>query len=191
MNNNIATVADMFEWADGNTKNEDRSGWTVTVDAQGKIRKAGIHERVLGVVAASDDVVTVIGNCWEHEWHEKHLRDWAGRIYYEDQTLVTWIRDGRRETHETDRLPPGLEIPSDAEYWTHWPSTGEKLRRPQLNPRFNDGSQQHGDYQGRLKRSEWAIVITLGKAVILDGQEVDSRWIPLKKMPVGKLWFVR
>ena len=131
------------------------------------------------------------------EWHAKHVRDWAGRLQYEKQELITWVRDGRREMHETDRLPPGLEIPEDAERWTHWPESGQRLERPVLNPRFNDGSQGFAVYQGRLHRQEWALVIVLGRAAVLHESEVDSRWIPLQGFSAnggsitGRLWFIR
>ena len=199
MNSYISLLGDMFEWEDGNPNNEDRAGWTVSVNSDSLIRRAGYKEPVLGVVAGTAESVALLANTWSDEWHGKHVRDWAGRVQYEDQTLVTWIRDGRRETYETDRIPSGIIIPDDAEYWTHWPETKEKLFRPQLNPRFLDGSQQNhrehsavnGRYQGRLERREWAIVVIKGKALVLDSQEVDDRWIPLNKMSKGRLWFIR
>ena len=197
MNTNIAISGDMFEWEDGNPDAEDRTGWTVAVNEQGLIRQARPGDVVLGAVAGSDDAVGFVANPWMNEWHAKHMRDWSGRLQYEKQELITWVRDGRREMHETDRLPPGLEIPEDAERWTHWPESGQRLERPVLNPRFNDGSQGFAVYQGRLHRQEWALIIVLGRAAVLHESEVDSRWIPLQGFSAnggsitGRLWFIR
>ncbi len=193
MNTNIAILGDMFEWADGNPNKQDRTGWTVTVDKNGTISRAYPNEEVIGVVASSDDSVGLVVNTWMNEWHAKHVRDWSGRLQYEKQELVTWVRDGRREMHETDRLPDNLVIPDDAERWTHWPDTGEKLERPQLNPKFNDGSQKSSQYQGRLLRHEWAVVVVLGKAAVLEGSQIGSRWVPMQTIPESnsRLWFIR
>lgn len=199
MNSYISLLGDMFEWEDGNPNKEDRTGWTVSVNEQGLIRRAGFKQTVLGVVAGTPESVALLANTWSDEWHGKHVRDWAGRVQYEDQTLVTWIHNGQRQTHETDRIPSDVVVPANAEYWTHWPEDGQKLIRPQLSPKFLDGSQKNyhehsavnGRYQGRLERSEWAIIVVSGKAVVLDGEEVSDRWLPLNKMSVGRLWFVR
>lgn len=194
MNTNTAIIGDMFEWADQNPNNEDRTGWSVTTDNQGKIKRATkVNETVIGVVAGSDDSVALVANSWMNEWHAKHVRDWAGRIEYESQELLTWVKDGRREMHEVDRLPPGLEIPADAERWTHWPESGEKLERPKLNPLFNDGTQGPFPYKGRLLRKEWAIVVLLGKVPILNEEKVDSRWVRLGPATSSHstLWLVR
>lgn len=197
MNTTIAILGDMFEWADGNANNEDRSGWTVSINDQGKIQRAKKNQQIVGAVAGSDDSVGLVVNGWMNEWHAKHLRDWTGRMQYESQELITWVRDGRREMHEVDRLPPDLDIPSDAERWTHWPDSGEKLQRPRLNPQFNDGTQGPFPYKGRLHRPEWAVVVVLGQAVILNSSAVDSKWIKIRpaKGPTGKfdagLWLIR
>jgi len=41
MNSYISLLSDMFEWEDGNPNNEDRAGWTVSVNSDGLIRQAG------------------------------------------------------------------------------------------------------------------------------------------------------
>lgn len=196
MNTTLAILGDMFEWEDGNPRNEDRAGWTVAVNNQGKIHRAQAGESVVGAVAGNDDQVGLVVNTWMNEWHAKHVRDWAGRLHYESQELITWIQNGRREMHEADRLPPGLQIPSDAERWTHWPETGEKLQRPKLNPKFNDGTQGPLSYKGRLVRSEWAVVVVLGQTVVLNNSIKDPRWIQTGQAegPNGTsagLWLIR
>jgi len=197
MNTTTAILGDMFEWEDGNPNKEDRAGWTVTPTANGKIKRAQSGDRIIGAVAGSDDNVGFVTNTWMNEWHAKHVRDWAGRLQYEKQELITWVRDGRREMHELDRLPPGLVIPDDAERWTHWPESGEPLERPRLNPRFNDGTQGPFPYAGRLRRQEWALVVVLGQAVILNNSSVDPRWVKIKNVPGpdanhgAELWLLR
>jgi len=197
MNNTIAILGDMFEWADGNPDNEDRAGWTVSLDHNGKIQQAKKNQKIIGAVAGSDDSVGLVVNTWMNEWHAKHLRDWSGRLQHEPQELITWVRDGRREMHEVDRLPPDLEIPKDAERWTHWPESGQRLERPCLNPRFNDGTQGPFPYKGRLHRQEWAVVVVLGQCVVLDGNQLDPHWIKIKNTPgpnanqSAGIWLIR
>ena len=48
---NRSGYAELFEWADGNKRNENRNGYTVTLDAEGKL------------VIANEGDVNIIGSC--------------------------------------------------------------------------------------------------------------------------------
>jgi len=139
-----------------------------------------LQNKVFGVVGPGTDNTMLIANTWEHEWHKQHQKDKFGRQLIEDQTLVTWIKDGQRVTHEADRHPADLVIPEDAEYWDYMPGNPKRLRRPVLTEQYNDGSQGPGDYQGRLKRKEWAVVVVLGEVEIEEGFPPNTDWINIQ-----------
>lgn len=70
-----ADYAEMFEWADGNLKAEDRVGRTVILDGD-KIKLAGPHDIPFGVVSAQP---LIRGNN-PATWAGQHLRDSFGRL---------------------------------------------------------------------------------------------------------------
>lgn len=70
-----ADYAEYFEWLDGNTENEDRRGYFVTLDGK-KIKKVSdINEYVLGVVSATP---AAIGDSQSELWHGTYLTDVFG-----------------------------------------------------------------------------------------------------------------
>lgn len=79
-NSSGADYAEMFEWADGNTKNQDRRGLFVTLDGE-KIRPANIGDYVLGVVSACP---SVLGDSFFGDvWHNRYQRDIFGTLLTE------------------------------------------------------------------------------------------------------------
>ena len=75
-NTSGADYAEMFEWQDQNSKNEDRAGLIVTLDGE-KIRLAtSKDDYILGVVSA---IPTVLGDDYNDEWSGKYKTDVFGR----------------------------------------------------------------------------------------------------------------
>ena len=72
--------AELFEWHDGNKKDEDRTGYFVTITTDGKIKKAKNTDEILGIVSACPGI---IGNN-PLEWHKKYKRDVFGRLLYDE-----------------------------------------------------------------------------------------------------------
>ena len=72
--------AELFEWYDGNKKDEDRTGYFVTITTDGKIKKAKNTDEILGIVSACPGI---IGNN-PLEWHKKYKRDVFGRLLYDE-----------------------------------------------------------------------------------------------------------
>ena len=71
-----ADYAEYFEWIDGNTNNEDRTGYFVTVDGE-KIRKATAEDTyILGIVSATP---CVEGDVQSESWRDMYLKDVFGR----------------------------------------------------------------------------------------------------------------
>lgn len=70
-----ADYAEIFEWLDGNSNNEDRRGLFVTLDGE-KIRIAtSENDYILGVVSATP---SIIGDVHSDDWNGKYVTDVFG-----------------------------------------------------------------------------------------------------------------
>jgi len=77
-----ADYAEYFEWADGNTDNNDRVGYSVSL-VNNKIKIAESGETVIGVISGNPSVV---GDTSWNKWQGKHMRDDYGRYIWEEYT---------------------------------------------------------------------------------------------------------
>ena len=137
-NSSGADYAEYFEWEDGNTENEDRVGYFVTLDGE-KIRKANsTDDYILGVVSAN---ATVIGDTASENWHKKYITDEFGRIQYEYVDVPAVLDDEGNEIE-----------PARQDYVM------------KINPEW-DSSQE---YIPREERPEWSIVGMMGKLTVRD-----------------------
>ena len=78
-----ADYAEYFEWADGNTDNEDRRGYTVVLD-NNKIRKATSDDNpsvIIGVISGNPSMV---GDSDVEQWKHKYQRDDYGTYILDD-----------------------------------------------------------------------------------------------------------
>lgn len=133
-----ADFAEMFEWLDGNTKNEDRRGLFVTLDGD-KIRLANSDDDyILGVVSA---LPTVIGDTASEEWHGKYKTDVFGNRLTETVNV-----------EETTDETTGEVIPAHTE------------KRFILSDNYNSNEE----YKSREERKEWASIGLIGKLVVTD-----------------------
>ena len=74
--------AECFEWADGNTGDEDRIGYLVELKGD-KIVKAD-SEDILGIISGAAGIIGDNAN----EWNNKYLKDKWGRICYYRDTAI-------------------------------------------------------------------------------------------------------
>jgi hypothetical protein len=189
--------AEMFEWADGNPLNEDRAGCTVAL-FQGKIvlsTNCPYHlepDNIIGVIGGDNTAVAAISNASPDEWHGKHLRDQYNRLLWEPQSMVEWIDNGYRHWYEADRIPDGIVAPPDATYY-HDVWNGHKLHREILSEEYKNPGKVVDAYLPRWERSEWGIVIIVGRAVVKEGQVCCSRWerITLANGNSAAEWLIR
>jgi len=171
--------AEMFEWADGNSNNEDRTGLTVALYDGDKIRVANANDVPIGVIGGDNTSVAAISNASPDEWHGKHLRDHYNRLMWEPQSMVEWIENGYRHWYEADRIPAGIVAPPDATYY-HDVWNGHKLRREILSEEYKNPSKAVEQYLPRWERQEWGIVVIVGRAKIKEGQICNPSWTRLK-----------
>jgi len=139
-----ADYAEMFEWQDGNTAEEDRRGFFVTLEGA-YIRKAREDDSyILGVVSAAPSVTGDSAGC---NWQGMYVRDeWNAPVY-------EWV-DVQEETTVYDPASDSMQVQVQT----------VKQKRPKLNPVY-DASLP---YLPRPKRSEWAAVGMIGKLIVRD-----------------------
>lgn len=176
--------AEMFEWEDGNPNNEDRAGHTVVLRNDKIVIASNIAPTdVIGVVGGDNTSVAAISNASENEWHNKHVRDAAGRLVWEPQVMVEWVTTGYRHWYESDRVPEGITIPDDATYYTTFPGQSAPLQREVLTDEYKHPNKVVELYRPRWDRKEWAIVVLFGRVIIREGSVCKPSWRKLKSMP--------
>ena len=136
-----ADYAEYFEWKDGNTENEDRVGYIVTLDGD-KIVKANSGDDILGICSGT---AMVLGDSAEWNWSKRFLTDDFGRIIYEDIDVE----------HEAVLDEEGNVI--EEAYVEH-------IHKPKENPKYDSSKP----YERRSDRPEWQIVGMMGKLYVRD-----------------------
>ena len=136
-----ADYAEYFEWKDGNTENEDRVGFIVTLDGD-KIVKASSGDDILGICSGT---AMVLGDSAEWNWSKRFLTDDFGRIIYEDIDVE----------HEAVLDEEGNVI--EEAYVEH-------IHKPKENPNYDSSKP----YERRSDRPEWQIVGMMGKLYVRD-----------------------
>ena len=91
-----ADYSEYFEWLDGNTENEDRRGYFVTLDGKKIKRVSDINEYVLGVVSATPSVE---GDSQSEVWQGMYLTD----VFGEKLTEVVEVEE---TTDENGKVTP-------------------------------------------------------------------------------------
>ena len=182
-----ADYAEMFEWDDGNSSNEDRRGFSVVLTNGNKIRKATSSDAaadIIGVVSANP---TVLGDAEPMKWSGKYNTDDFGNYIMETYTLTEWTEpaviddDGEvteeavEHSYETDKIPSDLTVPSDAVV-SSADGDGNTLKRRQLNPSYDDTQT----YTPREERQEWDALGLMGKLRMRTGQPTGDRWIKMR-----------
>ena len=173
---NKVGYAEFFEWADGNHKNEDRTGFTVTLNGNGKLVVADEGDEVIGVVVQN---AAVIGNeklYWKSKFQVNRFNDEPQTKY----NVVEWLENEttQLESYFTTSLDQEYALPENAiEFQTD--GEGRDLMRPIPNGIVFDSSK---GYEKRSDRQEWAVVCLLGTIPVYKGQNTNPNWIVLKNI---------
>lgn len=133
-----ADFAELFEWEDGNSNNEDRRGLFVALEGE-KIKLANNGDDFIGVISGAE---AFLGNSASEEWQGKYLTDVFGT-----------------------RLTQTVEIPEKINDVTNEVITpAHTVTQYVLNPDYNPNEK----YIMRENRKEWGIVGLLGQVVVID-----------------------
>lgn len=167
-----ADYAEMFEWDDGNSSNEDRVGYSVALTNDNKIRKATSDDAAADIIGVVSGRPAVVGDTASLGWHGKWETDNFARRRTGDVTFYAWDieEDGetKRVVHRADCLPSDITIPEDAE---------EIVTEGELLSSDFDASLE---YTPRRERQQWDAVGMLGKLRLRTGQPTGDRWRKLR-----------
>jgi len=215
-----ADYAEFFEWADGNPKNEDRRGFSVSLIGD-KIQKANSGDVVIGVISGNPSVV---GDSAWNRWSGKYLRDdfngyimepcqvveWSERVKVSDavpavpaQNITRYVKQDDGSFSEVNFHDPGRdEQPERWEIKRHSYMTdavpaglvvpNDAEYRSSERRKINPNYKEGSDYTPRNERPEWDCVGLMGKLRVRKGQPVDTRWIKMRDInETVEEWLVR
>jgi hypothetical protein len=188
-NNNGADYAEYFESANGQALTV---GTTVVLDGN-KIREATSQDdvkNIIGVVRPKEPskASMIVGNTAWNKWANQYLSDDFDRYIMEDHDVVEWTdSEGKTHTYESQSIPSGVTVPSDATRKTH-DENGVKFQHYKVNPQWNPDTE----YVNRENRPEWNIIGLLGQVKLLKGKPVGDRWTKMRDVSsVVEEWFIR
>jgi len=206
-----ADYAEYFEWADGNSDSQDRTGYTVVLDNE-KIRIATSDDAAANIIGAVSVNASVIGDSDIERWKQKYLRNDFGAYQKETYTITEWTETVKENTdavldedgdviapalpektrevshsYETDKIPDDVTVPDNATVVTK-DANGVTLTRRILNPDYNPDNA----YVSRGDRQEWATIGLMGKLRIRKGQTTGDRWIKMRDVSDSvEEWLIR
>jgi hypothetical protein len=159
-NTSGADYAEMFEWEDGNTTDEDRRGTTVVLGNSGMIHVANSSDNPLDIIGVVSATPSVLGDTKWNEWRGRFLTDKFGAKLSNTLYLIANV------SNETDRIRCGINDTSPDGY--------EKIISSEfvLNPSYNPADV----YVSREDRREWDAVGLVGKLRVLPDQIVNPGW---------------
>jgi len=194
--NTNADYAEMFEWADGNTSNEERRGMTVVLDGD-KIKLAtdsDNKDNIIGVVSVNP---VIVGDSASLGWHGRYKKDafdaparksqeflvWCKEYHMEDgvktlspqpdpTNLKTLNKCSRCKVEDIDKMKAAGLIPDFA--------IENNIRYTDYGKEIDENYDPTKTYIARMDRKEWDAIGLVGKLVVKRGQPVGSRWILMK-----------
>lgn len=185
-NSNSRGYAEMFEWADNNSRNEERVGFTVAFNSTGKIISADEGDNVIGVIVNS---AAFVGNtAWNH-WQGKKLKNSLDKTATTEFHVIEWLemetsllKSFDKTTLSSNFIMPenAVEIQSD--------SNGD----PFVKIKNCSGYDSNKEYVSRINRSSWEMVCVLGVAPVYKGQQTGKNWVKIKSLnDESELWLIR
>lgn len=177
VNLGAADYAEYFEWEDGNTNNEDRRGYFVSII--GNKIKIG-NENIIGIVSANP---AVVGDASPNKWNGAfELDEWGTPIYSEysyykiiekegetgETTTFIYVDDNDNEFLEYHSPSNVNGIPFIGDSTNSTLIDTRKVRK--LNPSFNPSTP----YIAREDRSEWDPIGILGKLMVRTSENITG-----------------
>lgn len=168
---NRVGYAELFEWADGNSKNENRYGFTVSLDATGKLQIADGDQTVIGVVVQH---AAVVGNAGWNAWKSKYKVGDDGNPVTTKTKVVEWVDEvGVLHSYYLKSLDPTFALPENAVIY----ETMEDGSDIEVKPFYTQYNTEQ-EYTQRLKRG-WTKVAMVGSVTMYKGQYVNEKWLKI------------
>jgi hypothetical protein len=169
---NRTGYAELFEWADGNKKNENRNGFCVATNEKGFLVPATEEDDVIGVVTESAAIVGNAGwNTWKNKFYYGEDKE-AAKVKYK---IVEWEDEvGVLHSYYLNSLDKEFALPDNAIIY-ETDENGSDMFHKQINDMF-DPNQEYLDRRDR----GWAVVSMIGTTNLWKGQIVNPNWIKVK-----------
>jgi len=172
VNSNAKGYAELFEWADSNHKNENRTGFTVALNEKGKLIIADEGDKVIGVVSDSAAIIGNAGwNCLQARYNLTADKQPMTSRY----KVVEWLDDvGVLHSYYLNTLDKDFALPENAVIYESNDDGSDMYKKD-----YRSDFDMTKDYTKRIKRG-WACVIITGTTKIYKGQFMNSNWIKIK-----------
>jgi len=180
---NGSGYTELFEWEDGNPREEIRNGFTVALNKRGQIRLASEDDNIIGVAVAKGAVVGNSGwNQWQEKFHKDNLQ--YGKRQYK---VVEWTDEVNvLHSYFEDALPEEFALPENAIVFET-----DDMGRDMFTKIYNNSWELNREYTNRITRG-FARVAYLGQTALYKGQCVDPRWIKIKDLnDEVELWLLK
>jgi len=173
--------AEYFEWEDGNPNNEDRRGYSVFLNANGKIEKATSETSTSDIIGAISGTAAIIGDAAVYDWQGRYEIDEWGTRRKEQVTQVSWTDiDGTKHSYADENdVPSDVVVPDDA---------SRRIHHRYIESSTYDSSQA---YVPRDQRREWGIVGLLGKVRVRNDSPKHPNWKYIKTIAGKDLWLIK
>ena len=178
---NSYDYAEYFEWEDGNSSNEDRRGYSVFVNSNGKIEKATDSTNTTDIIGVVSGTAAVVGDAAIYDWQGRYELDEWGTPILDEITQVTWKdEDGTRHAYkDKTTIPSDVTVPAHA------------TERKHHVYRQSSSYDPTKTYVPRGERQEWDTVGLLGKVRVRDDSPKNPNWKFIKVVNGKKLWLIR
>ena len=178
---NSYDYAEYFEWEDGNPNNEDRRGYSVFLNANGKIEKATSETSTSDIIGAISGTAAIIGDAAMYDWQGRYEIDEWGTRRKEQVTQVSWTDiDGTKHSYADENdVPSDVVVPDDA---------SRRIHHRYIESSTYDSSQA---YVPRDQRREWGIVGLLGKVRVRNDSPKHPNWKYIKTIAGKDLWLIK
>lgn len=176
-----ADYAEYFEWADENPNGDDRFGYAVSIEQEGKISIG--NKKIIGIISPTPGIV---GDSAELSWKLKYKTDeWGRKItkkfkkilssklefpIYIDDNNIQYLEAPTNEADKQKYVCPEPIVLDD-----------ELLAKAEeINiPLFHENYDPKSEYIPRSKRKEWAVVGLLGKLKIRTAEKIKNKAIDI------------
>lgn len=169
---NRTGYGEIFEWADGNNRNEDRIGFTVTLAADGQIRIADEGDEPIGVIS---DSAAFVGNVdWNNSKGLYYLQE-NGQPRQRKTKIVEWEDDvGVLHSYYLETLNADFALPDNAVIY-ETTEDGDDIEVSHKHD-THDKSKDSG------LDNRWAVVVFTGKVKVFKGQIMSEKWIKVRDL---------
>lgn len=161
--------AELFEWADGNHKNENRNGFTVALNEKGQLIIADEGDSIIGVVGSNP---AFIGNAGWNGLQDRYNLNADKEHMKTKYKIVEWLDDtGVLHSYDVKDLDQDFAFPENAIIYETDSQGNDMIKRI-----YRSDFDKSEEYTDRINNG-WSPVIIAGTTPVYKGQFMGSNWI--------------